>query len=81
MAKTKDIPPKPCAYCGAPVLWKKVLGTLWDKPQYCNAACHRMDNRMRRQAKEVIGVAPDVLVNDHGVRIWTKAKPPVKQKK
>jgi hypothetical protein len=73
---TSSQPPKPCAYCGAPVAWKKVLGTTWHQAQFCNAACQRLHNRHLRQKNQPLTNQPPIQVDANGIRIWTKNKPP-----
>lgn len=71
---------KPCAKCGEPVAWTRLLNKTWDTATpYCSTACRRLVNRAKRQAGLPIGEAPAPKLNEFGHRIWTPKGPKKKR--
>ena len=36
-----NLPSKPCARCGRPMVWRKKWAKHWDEVKYCSDACRR----------------------------------------
>jgi hypothetical protein len=39
MRKKADLPTKPCAACGRPMVWRKAWAKVWDEVRYCSDRC------------------------------------------
>lgn len=35
----QDLPTKPCAECGRPMVWRKRWARVWDEVRYCSDRC------------------------------------------
>ncbi|WP_427023353.1 DUF2256 domain-containing protein [Aureimonas ureilytica] len=41
MRKKNDLPSKPCAHCGRPMVWRKAWARTWDEVLYCSDRCRQ----------------------------------------
>lgn len=48
--KKSELPQKPCAVCGLPMVWRKRWRNNWDRVLYCSERCRR--SAPRRAAEE-----------------------------
>jgi len=53
MRKKSDLPVKPCATCGRPMVWRRRWAKVWDEVRYCSDRC-----RARRGAADPPTEAP-----------------------
>ncbi|MGC4396489.1 DUF2256 domain-containing protein [Hydrogenophaga crocea] len=40
----RDLPSKPCAVCGRPMVWRRAWAKNWDSVRYCSDACRARKN-------------------------------------
>ncbi|MEE1948405.1 DUF2256 domain-containing protein [Pseudomonas alcaligenes] len=45
MRRKADLPSKPCATCGRPLVWRRKWAACWDEVRHCSERCRR--NRAR----------------------------------
>ena len=48
MRRKGDLPQKPCATCGRPIVWRRKWAKVWDEVRHCSDRC-----RKARQGKSV----------------------------
>ena len=41
MKHKADLPQKPCAHCGLPMVWRKKWAKVWSEVKYCSERCRR----------------------------------------
>ncbi|MGA1684503.1 MAG: DUF2256 domain-containing protein [Gemmobacter sp.] len=39
MRKKSDLPAKPCATCGRPMVWRRKWARVWDEVRHCSDRC------------------------------------------
>ncbi|MDE2335531.1 MAG: DUF2256 domain-containing protein [Rhodospirillales bacterium] len=42
MRRKADLPTKPCAACGRPIVWRKKWSRDWENVKYCSARCRTL---------------------------------------
>ncbi|NAZ35369.1 DUF2256 domain-containing protein [Rubellimicrobium sp. CFH 75288] len=41
MRRKGDLPSKPCATCGRPMVWRRAWAKVWDEVRHCSERCRR----------------------------------------
>jgi hypothetical protein len=47
--RKSDLPEKPCAQCGRPMVWRKAWARVWDEVKYCSDRCQAEAKSARRK--------------------------------
>ncbi|WP_182085029.1 DUF2256 domain-containing protein [Aureimonas sp. ME7] len=50
MRRKGDLPSKPCAHCGRPMVWRRAWARTWDEVLYCSDRCRAEAKRHRHEA-------------------------------
>lgn len=40
-----DLPQKPCAHCGLPMVWRRKWAKVWTEVKFCSERCRREAKR------------------------------------